>query len=335
MSIYMKRSSPSPYDDDECYPCPECKKQLKPDEFNNHLKTCNFIQGEESFTSRHVSKASIYCHEDIRVLCKSCGRKFLPERIAKHKVICENLVKKRPTFEITKRNSPIPEPPTIKSRKNIKFSKEFENRLWHKQHQDFINNMRFAREQIEEEEKGLSPLKLKPPLNLSEALIECPTCHRKFSQLPAERHIPKCRDIIHKPRPPPLYREPSTKLPSISNSKLRDFKSDINSLSPSVSKSYIDRSPNTTYSSIPVDRHIKGLKSFKDNKLMSRCPNCHKLVFKKYLKLHVSSCQYTSYELEGGVKEKENHKCINCDHVLIAKANYCMMCGTKTEEING
>ena len=330
----MKKSSPSPSDYDDYYPCPECKKQLKPEEFNSHLKTCNYIRDEGSSTHRHVSKSSIQNHDDVRVLCQSCGRKFLPERIAKHTIICENLVKNRPTFDITKRIFPGPEPLNPKSKKRIKFSKEFENRLWHKQHKDFINNMRFARQLVEEEEKGSSPIRLKPPLNLSEDLIECPTCHRKFSQLPAERHIPKCRDIIHKPRPPPLYREPSTKLPSISNSKLRDFRPDANSLSPSMSKPYIDRSPNTTYGSIPVDRYFEGRQSLKQQKLMARCPNCHKLIFKKYLKLHVCGCQYVSYGNESYAQEIESGKCQNCAHCLVANAKFCMMCGMKIEEIS-
>ena len=124
----MKKSSPSPSDYDDYYPFPECKKQLKPEEFNSHLKTCNYIRDEGSSTHRHVSKSSIQNHDDVRVLCQSCGRKFLPERIAKHTIICENLVKNRPTFDITKRIFPGPEPLNPKSKKRIKFSKEFQEK---------------------------------------------------------------------------------------------------------------------------------------------------------------------------------------------------------------
>ena len=31
------------------------------------------------------------------------------------------------------------------------------------------------------------------------SLVPCPYCGRSFSETAAERHIPKCQDIIHKP----------------------------------------------------------------------------------------------------------------------------------------
>ena len=101
-----------------------------------------------------------------------------------------------------------------------------------------------------------------------------------------------------------------------------------------MSKPYIDRSPNTTYGSIPVDRYFEGRQSLKQQKLMARCPNCHKLIFKKYLKLHVCGCQYVSYGNESYAQEIESGKCQNCAHCLVANAKFCMMCGMKIEEIS-
>ena len=34
-------------------------------------------------------------------------------------------------------------------------------------------------------------------------LIPCPHCNRKFNQQAADRHIPKCANITHKPKAPP------------------------------------------------------------------------------------------------------------------------------------
>jgi hypothetical protein len=36
-----------------------------------------------------------------------------------------------------------------------------------------------------------------------QARVECPHCNRKFNELAAKRHIPKCKDVAHKPKPPP------------------------------------------------------------------------------------------------------------------------------------
>lgn len=34
----------------------------------------------------------------------------------------------------------------------------------------------------------------------AEPLVPCPSCGRKFNTQAAERHVPKCKDIMHKPR---------------------------------------------------------------------------------------------------------------------------------------
>ena len=33
--------------------------------------------------------------------------------------------------------------------------------------------------------------------------VHCPYCDRKFAQNVADRHIPRCRDIKNRPKPPP------------------------------------------------------------------------------------------------------------------------------------
>jgi len=50
---------------------------------------------------------------------------------------------------------------------------------------------------------GCSPLSALPPPVASTpdpSLVECPHCHRRYNEIVAERHIPKCRDIIAKVR---------------------------------------------------------------------------------------------------------------------------------------
>ena len=271
----------------------------------------------------------------------------MPERIEKHQLVCENLMKKRPTFDMTKKMFPNIETETSqgKSKKRIKFSKEFEDKLWHKQHKDFINNMRFARKLVEVEEKGISTIGLRPPISLSEEHIECPTCHRKFARIPAERHIPKCKDIIHKPKPPPPYREPSTKLPSIKKSKIKEMmlepienKGIDCSVTPSFSKIGLENkspSPNSTFHDIIHDRNSDGRSSLKDSKIYSNCPHCRKMFHHLAFKQHLQSCRHVSQHgifrsIERTIKLT---KCPNCEYSLIPKAIFCMMCGMKVVDM--
>ena len=347
MSITISRISPFPITENDKYPCPQCFKPLLPEEFNDHLKTCEALPEEDSLTDRLPSYTVMSYHDDVRILCKSCGRKFMPERIEKHQLVCENLMKKRPTFDMTRKMFPNIETETNqgKSKKRIKFSKEFEDKLWHKQHKDFINNMRFARKLVEVEEKGISTIGLRPPISLSEELIECPVCHRKFARIPAERHIPKCKDIIHKPKPPPLYREPSTKLPSIKKSKIKEMllehsqdKGIDYSVTPSFSKIGFDHkspSPNSTFHDIPNERNCDGRNSLKDSKIYSKCPHCRRMFHHLAFKQHLLSCRHVSHHgmfhsIERAVKPT---KCPNCEYSLISKAKFCMMCGMKVVDM--
>lgn len=50
------------------------------------------------------------------------------------------------------------------------------------------------------------------PNQNTEELVPCPHCSRKFNPTTAERHIPKCKDIINKPKPPPSVVHKSNKI---------------------------------------------------------------------------------------------------------------------------
>jgi hypothetical protein len=41
------------------------------------------------------------------------------------------------------------------------------------------------------------------PSAITEEYVFCPHCSRRYSSEVAERHIPKCRNIINRPKPPP------------------------------------------------------------------------------------------------------------------------------------
>lgn len=342
------------------FPCPQCSKLLLPEEFNNHLKTCDVLYDDDPNGNRKLSYSVISKNDDSRVLCTTCGRKFMPERIGKHRLVCEKLIKKRPKFDVTKKlysDIETQSSQVVKSKKKIKFSKEFENKLWNKQHKDFINNLRFARKVLEIEEKGISTISLKPPVNLSEKLIECNNCHRRFAPLPAERHIPKCKDIIHKPKPPPFYREKCDKLPKIAKSKIRDllFQDPTQNtrscfITPS-SKSIIDNksiSPSSTLSLMNTSNggFFKAKKIIKNHKQYSKCDFCKSSFELLDMEKHMLKCLKKKRNVDFQTLERRNNdekilniftrdnvgvvgKCLSCECFLVPEAKFCMMCGIK------
>ena len=48
--------------------------------------------------------------------------------------------------------------------------------------------------------KDLTP----PPPSTNPDYVQCKYCKRKFAPSVAERHIPKCKDTRHRPKPPPV-----------------------------------------------------------------------------------------------------------------------------------
>jgi hypothetical protein len=45
-----------------------------------------------------------------------------------------------------------------------------------------------------------------PPVSTNPDYVQCPHCQRRFNQTAASRHIPKCKDTVNKPKPPPTIR---------------------------------------------------------------------------------------------------------------------------------
>ncbi|XP_046659050.1 zinc finger C2HC domain-containing protein 1C-like isoform X1 [Homalodisca vitripennis] len=141
------------------------------------------------------------------VACKTCDRSFAPDRIQAHTEICAKTSrKKRKPFDPSKqrikgteleqysvRKRPSQPPPSL-AKSN-----------WRKKHEEFISNIRAAKQAQAHVAKGgkLSDLPPPPPMDTSD-LIPCPHCKRKFNEAAAERHIPKCANMLHnKPKPGP------------------------------------------------------------------------------------------------------------------------------------
>jgi len=55
---------------------------------------------------------------------------------------------------------------------------------------------------IEEEGGDIRSVPIVPTFE-NDDYVTCEFCHWKFAPLTAERHIPHCRNMVHRPRPPP------------------------------------------------------------------------------------------------------------------------------------
>lgn len=79
---------------------------------------------------------------------------------------------------------------------------------WRAKHEELVHAARCAR--------GGAPARgaLSSSRSAPDHRTECPHCKRRFGQVQAERHIPKCAGVVNKPRPPPGRSPPMGKSPA-------------------------------------------------------------------------------------------------------------------------
>ncbi|KAL0214703.1 hypothetical protein P9112_006887 [Eukaryota sp. TZLM1-RC] len=114
--------------------------------------------------------------------CPKCKRQFHADRIGKHSSVC----KAKPLSKHKRHHSEKTESPSQSAR-------DSKPKKWELQ----SNHLRA----MIRANKGLPPeegVPLPPPVDT----VSCPHCNRKFSESAAERHIPICSRVIHRPKPP-------------------------------------------------------------------------------------------------------------------------------------
>lgn len=136
--------------------------------------------------------------------CNVCGRTFYPESLARHVPICEkNLTKgSRKVFNTSRQRlseldiSQVPQGSPAHSKRgkeNTSPGINLEAPKWKVQHDELLENIRYAREvsKLVAEGKPVPPPQKKdaPPGH-----VKCEYCLRHFSQGAAERHIDFCKE---------------------------------------------------------------------------------------------------------------------------------------------
>ncbi|RNA24713.1 zinc finger protein 474 -like [Brachionus plicatilis] len=168
----------------------------------------NIPPSNNSLDSLPVGKGSSQLIIDDKpvslVPCRNCGRSFATDRIQVHQNACTGQ-KKRKVFDMTKQRVQGTEAETFVRKK--KPEPKVKSNNWRSKHEEFIAAIRYAKlaGKIEKEGGNIASL-APPPRSTNPDYIECPHCLRKFNQTAAERHIPKCKDTVNKPRPPPALR---------------------------------------------------------------------------------------------------------------------------------
>ncbi|KAL8583866.1 hypothetical protein ACOMHN_040335 [Nucella lapillus] len=133
------------------------------------------------------------------VPCKLCGRKFADDRVQKHQAACKKVQKKRKVMDSSQMRTEGTEMAKYVSKnahKQESPKKKKKKADWRRQHEEFIANIRYAKQMQQMEQQGVSPSDLPPPPpSHNPDLVACPHCGRTFHEQTAERHIPRCQQL--------------------------------------------------------------------------------------------------------------------------------------------
>ncbi|GIY46138.1 zinc finger C2HC domain-containing protein 1C [Caerostris darwini] len=139
--------------------------------------------------------------------CAVCGRNFNQDRIEKHRSICKKVAtKKVKVFDATKMRVKGTEAEQFVKKGLPKSEpKQAKKADWRKKHNEFIEAIRQAKMVQQHLAKGgkVSDLPPPPPSDTSD-YVPCPHCGRKFNEGVAERHIPKCKNILSNKKKQPV-----------------------------------------------------------------------------------------------------------------------------------
>ncbi|CAF2918409.1 unnamed protein product [Rotaria sp. Silwood2] len=157
----------------------------------------------------------------------TCNRQFARDRIEQHEEACRKASKQRRVFDSTKQRLQGTEAATyFRKGKGAKgptqtAKLQIPKSNWRQKHEDFIRAIRYAKQATNYEKAGGRLADLPPPpASVNPDYIQCPHCGRNYAPKVAERHIPKCVNIVAKPKPPPsLNRTGTQQRTGVSNNR--------------------------------------------------------------------------------------------------------------------
>ncbi|CAD8121772.1 unnamed protein product [Paramecium sonneborni] len=145
--------------------------------------------------------------------CEICSRKFHTERIGKHRQVCEKAQQKQIEREkLIKRKQQ--KKAELQQKLDVK-EKEVKNKTvnnWREQHKQFQQMIHGSKKEQEVQNEGGEDRTVKTPeLVENSQYVYCEYCQRRFDRYVAERHIPKCKEIKAKPKPPKKHQQQEMK----------------------------------------------------------------------------------------------------------------------------
>ena len=188
------------------------KLNKKPKEITTNTVT-TFSRMEEEQEKRNDEFNDIYGNQeeqDNRVPCSNWGRKFNPDRLPVHQKSWNNQ-KKRKVFNSQKKRAVDGVMGITNKKKEKKSPKLSKKELasqkkakWKREHEDLVKAIKMSRliKKVQEEGGDITKLPWAPPTQ-NDDYVECQYWYRRYAPQVAERHIPHCKNMINRPKPPP------------------------------------------------------------------------------------------------------------------------------------
>ncbi|KAJ8600612.1 hypothetical protein CTAYLR_010053 [Chrysophaeum taylorii] len=241
--------------------CPICGRRFFPHSLPIHLPQCkkkqDVIEVPCQWCDLEFPRAELAAHErkcrerkcrdrlegstapttgDHRIACRACGRKFNPDRIAKHQSICrkisgekkeasvvwstpERLLRtperllRAPVRPTKNEATEVRQAPVRRTKKEASVVTQAPAPVgWQEKSRATRALVRDAKRVHRAQEAGVPLSEIRPSQASEDAyaalvadFVPCPHCHRTFAPQTAERHIPKCATTAHRPQGPPRH----------------------------------------------------------------------------------------------------------------------------------